>query len=56
MGINLTESEVETLLFYLKKALIDAEGMAAIGVGSKSSVLNLKSIIKKMTQRKHNSK
>lgn len=50
MKIVLTESEMKTLKFYLKQALNDAEGMAAIGVGSKRTVLDLKSIIKKITQ------
>ena len=30
--IKLTDSEVRTLRFYLEKALIDARGMAAVGV------------------------
>lgn len=47
MTIELTESEVKTLRFYLEKSLIDAQGMVAIGVGNKTSVDNLKSIMKK---------
>ena len=46
--ISLTESEIKTLDFYLKKALIDAEGMAAIGFGNKASVRNIKSVIRKI--------
>lgn len=48
MKITLTESEVKTLKFYIKKSLIDAEGMAAIGVGSRQTVSNLKSVMKKL--------
>lgn len=50
MKIELTESEIKTLNFYIKQALIDAEGMYAIGFGNKKSILNLKSIIKKIKQ------
>lgn len=49
MKIELTESEIKTLKFYLEKSLIDAEGLCAIGVISNNSVINLKSIIKKVT-------
>lgn len=44
---KLTESERKTLQFYLKKALIDAEGLLAIGFGDKQTVNNIKSILKK---------
>ena len=50
--IILTESEIKTLNFYLEKALIDAEGMAAIGFGNKASVRNIKSVIKKIKAEK----
>lgn len=50
MKVVLTEREVKTLKFYLEQALVDAKGMEAIGVGSKNSVLDLKSIIKKITR------
>lgn len=46
--IELTDSEISTLRFYLDKALIDARGMAAIGVGDRSSVRNLESVAKKI--------
>lgn len=46
--IELTAREVKTLKFYLNKAIIDAEGMSAIGVGSKESVSNLKSVMTKI--------
>lgn len=52
MKINLTDSEVKTLKFYLKKSLIDAEGNQAIGIGSKEVVSNLKSITRKITKNK----
>lgn len=45
--IRLTESEIETLLFYVGKSLIDAEGLVAIGYGNPKSVRNLRSIRKK---------
>ena len=48
MKIELTNSEIKTLKFYLEKSLIDAEGLYAIGVGSKNSATNLKSILKKI--------
>lgn len=48
MQIELTEGEAATLRFYLNKALIDAEGMAAIGVANRQSADNLKSVIKKI--------
>ena len=46
--IELMESEVKTLQFYLKGNIIDAEGSYVIGVESKTSVDNLKSIMKKI--------
>lgn len=48
MEISLTPDEVKTLKFYLERAIIDAEGMAAIGVSNRSTVQNLKSIKKKL--------
>lgn len=48
MEINFTESEAETLEFYLEKALVDAKGMYAIGSGSKKAVLDLISITQKI--------
>lgn len=48
MKIELTENEIKTLKFYMEKSLIDAEGLCAIGVVSKNSVTNLKSILKKI--------
>lgn len=50
MTIELTEAEVKTLLFYLDKAIIDAAGMAAIGVGDGSFVKNLESIKRKVVK------
>lgn len=47
VNIELTEIEAKTLLFCLNKAIIDAAGMAAIGLGNRSSVKNLKSIKRK---------
>lgn len=52
MEINLTDSEVKTLKFYLEKSLIDAEGNQAIGIGSKEAVPNLKSIMRKIAKNK----
>ena len=46
--IQLTESEVTTLKFYVKQSIIDAAGSHAIGIGSKTTVDNLKSILKKI--------
>ena len=46
----LTEGERKTLQFYLKKALIDAEGLLAIGIGDKQTVINIKSILEKTTK------
>ena len=48
MEIKLTESEIKTLKFYLDKALIDAKGLQAIGIGNDVSVKNLESIKKKI--------
>ena len=50
MNIELTENETKTLKFYVEKALIDAEGLCAIGVVSKNSVTNLKSVLRKIDQ------
>lgn len=50
MEIKLTESEIKTLKFYLEKALIDAEGMRAIGIGSARTTINLKSIMHKISR------
>lgn len=50
MEIKLTDSEIKTLKFYLEKALIDAEGMYAIGVENINSVINIKSIIHKINK------
>lgn len=46
--IKLTESEICTLQFYMEKALIDAEGLYAIGVADKETISNIKSILKKV--------
>lgn len=48
MTIELTPSEAKTLLFYLDKARIDAEGMVAIGFGNPTSARNIKTIIHKI--------
>ena len=48
MKIELTENEIKTLKIYLEKMLIDAKGLYAVGVGSKNSVINLESILKKV--------
>ena len=48
--IQLTESEINTLKFYLEMNLIDARGDEAIGIGSKATVKNLESIKKKITK------
>ena len=47
MQIDITESERKTLLFYLEKALIDAQGLRAIGAGSSKTVDNIKSLMYK---------
>lgn len=47
--ITITESEAKTLKRYLDNAIIDAKGLQAIGVGSKTSVKNLESIKKKLS-------
>ena len=46
--VTLTAAEKKTAVFYLEKALINAEGMAAIGMASKGPAENLKSIINKL--------
>lgn len=56
MQIELTESEVKTLHFYLNKSLIDAEGAYAIGVGNKTSVENLKAIRRKINAQQNKRK
>ena len=48
MNIELTENEIKTLKFYVKQSLIDAKGNCAIGIGSKQSVMNLESILKRL--------
>ena len=50
MEIQLTESEIKTLKFYLDKALIDAKGLCAIGIGNSTSVKNLESVKKKISK------
>ena len=45
--LKMSESEIKTLLFYMKKAKIDAEGLGAIGFKNKETVRNIKSIIDK---------
>ena len=37
MEFKLTDSKVHTLCFYLEKALIDACGMAAVGICGRTS-------------------
>lgn len=54
--IELTEDEAKTLAFYMDGVLIDAEGYNAIGVGSKKTVDNIKSIIKKLKKARFNTK
>lgn len=46
--IKLTESEICTLQFYMRQALINAEGMYVIGVADKETVSNIKSILNKV--------
>ena len=49
MKIELTQQEANTLLFYLQQAIIDAEGMAAIGFKKcRVSAKNLRSVINKI--------
>lgn len=48
--VTLSDSEIRTAMFYLEKSLIDAEGMKAVGVGSRKTVTNLKSIIRKLEE------
>lgn len=49
--MKLTKAEVETLRFYIEKAIIDAEGMAAIGFeNSRKSAENLKSVKQKLEE------
>lgn len=48
MVVELTPDEVRTLRFYLTKALIDAEGMQAIGMTGTRTVENLRSVIHKL--------
>lgn len=50
MKLELTQKEIEVLKFYLGQALIDAKGMAAIGVGSEATVKNLISIKEKLNK------
>ena len=46
--IKLTENEINTLKFYMEKALIDAQGMQAIGFDCDKSITNIKSILEKV--------
>lgn len=48
MNIELTESEIKTLRFYLDKSLIDAKGLRAVGVIKGNTVTHLESIKKKI--------
>lgn len=50
MKIELSQAEARTLLFYIEKAIIDAEGMAAIGMQSRESAKNLKSVKQKLEE------
>lgn len=48
LEIELMDREADTLRFYLQKALIDAEGMHAIGAAGQSSVDDLRSVMGKI--------
>lgn len=48
VNVPLTKCEIRTLEFYLDKAIIDAEGNCAIGIGDRVSVEHLHSIRKKI--------
>lgn len=48
MTIELTENEAAVLRFYLRQALIDADGSAAIGLNDGSSARALRSIMNKI--------
>lgn len=50
--LTLTKSEVNTALFYIEHALIEAKGDRAVGIGSNKSVANLESIKKKLLRKK----
>jgi len=47
--IDLSADEIKTLKFVLDKALIDAEGLEAIGVISSNRANNIKSILNKIS-------
>lgn len=50
MEITLTESEIETLKFYLKQILVDVKGGYEIGIVREVTVNNLESIIEKISK------
>lgn len=49
--VSLSKSEIRTLRFYLDKAIIDAEGSCAIGIGDRVSVKHLHAIRKKIAEK-----
>lgn len=51
VAITFTKSELGTLRFYLDKAIVDAEGMHAVGVASETSVQHLHAIRKKIAEK-----
>ncbi len=50
MTIELTESEIKTLRVYLDQALIELKGLRAIGLKNNTSIKNVESIKKKISQ------
>lgn len=50
MFLELTESEIKTLLFYIDKSLIDAKGLAAVGMVSKKEIDDLESVKEKISK------
>ena len=50
MEITLTESEIETLKFYLDQILVDVKGGCEIGIVREVTVNNLESIIEKISK------
>lgn len=48
--IKFTESEIETLKFYLKQILVDVKGGYEIGIVREVTVNNFESIIEKISK------
>lgn len=51
-GLVVTESELGTMHFYLKHALLEAKGSAAIGFDCREPIRNIESVLKKISVQK----